>query len=133
MSDARLKILIVEDDEISRRFLEMIFRRSGEDLFFAETGRQAIEVFCDNPEIDLILLDARMPDISGYEVVQRIRMFNKEVVIMQTANVYPDAKEEAIALGCDDFIAKPVNPDRLRTKISQIFLARSGDNCSLLV
>lgn len=107
---ANLKILIVEDEEISTMLLNKIFDKVSNKVFHASTGIEAIATFQNHPDIDLILMDIRMPEMDGYEATRRIRQFNKEVVIIaQTAFGLSDDKEKAIAAGCTDYISKPIN------------------------
>jgi PAS domain S-box-containing protein len=109
-----LKILIVEDDEVSHILLENNLRKISKELLHAKTGIEAIEACKKNPDIDLILMDLRMPVLNGYEATRQIRQFNNEVVIIaQTAFALTGDREEAIELGCNDYITKPINKAEL--------------------
>ncbi|MEI6050009.1 MAG: response regulator, partial [Bacteroidota bacterium] len=75
----------------------------------------------NNPDIDLILMDIKMPDMNGYKATRKIRTFNKEaVIIMQTA-VVSDGKEKTIEAGCNDYILKPINKNLLYQIIKKYF------------
>ena len=105
-----LKILIVEDDEVSHILLANGLRNISKELLHAKTGVEAIEACKNNPDIDLILMDLRMPLMNGYEASRQIREFYKEVVIIaQTAFALVGDREEAIGSGCNDYISKPIN------------------------
>jgi CheY-like chemotaxis protein len=90
------------------------------DILKAGTGVEAVEVCRNNPDIDLILMDIRMPDMDGYEATRQIRQFNKDVVIIaQTAHGLMGDREKAIEAGCNDYLSKPVNRDKLLSLIQK--------------
>ncbi|MFH0761093.1 MAG: ATP-binding protein [Bacteroidota bacterium] len=110
-----LKVLIVEDDRISDLLiLSFLKRKISHSVLHSETGVEAIETCRNNPDLDLVLMDIKMPDMNGYEATRQIRQFNKEVVIIaQTAFGLSGDREKAIEAGCNDYIAKPFNKDEL--------------------
>jgi CheY-like chemotaxis protein/anti-sigma regulatory factor (Ser/Thr protein kinase) len=109
-----LKILIVEDDELSEILLTKIINEDYNDYLYVKNGVDAIEVCRKNPDIDLILMDIKVPEMDGYEVTRQIRQFNKDVIIIaQTAYGLIGDKEKAIAAGCNDYISKPIDKDLL--------------------
>lgn len=117
-----LKILIVEDDEESALLLELAVRLFGKEIVRVRTGVEAIEVCRNNPDIDLILMDIKMPDINGYETTMQIRKFNTNMVIIaQTAYALTGDREKAIEAGCDDYISKPINKDQLLVLVQKYF------------
>ena len=74
----------------------------------ARTGIEAIVACRNNPDIDLVLMDIKMPDMDGYEATMQIRQFNKDVIIIaQTAYALTTDREKAIEAGCNDYISKP--------------------------
>jgi len=110
----QLKILIVEDDEASELLLSKAVERFGNAILKVRTGVEAVEVCLNNVDIDLVLLDLKMPDMNGYEAARRIRQFNKDVIIIaQTAFGLLGDKEKAIEAGCNDYISKPILTDEL--------------------
>ncbi|MBN2614176.1 MAG: response regulator [Bacteroidales bacterium] len=114
-----LKILIVEDDEISEKYLVEILNKKENQLYFAHSGTVAVEMCRNMPDIDLILMDIKMPMMDGNEATRRIREFNQEVVIFaQTAYVQPRDKSKALKSGCNEFITKPVNKKKLHELIN---------------
>ena len=116
----KLKILIAEDDEISKMLVATIVKEICSEILVALSGSKAIEIFRDNPDIDLILMDIQMPDMNGYEATRRIRQFNTEVVIIaQTAFAQTGDREKSIAAGCNDYISKPLEIARLLALIDQ--------------
>lgn len=116
----KLKILIAEDDETSRDYLSILLNDISAELLDAKTGMEAVELCRNNKDLDLILMDIRMPDWNGYEATRRIRKFNKEVIIIaQTAYGLSGDKEKAIESGCNDYIAKPIIKNELLTLIQK--------------
>ena len=117
-SKPKLKVLIAEDDEPSRKYLSLILKDVCDEILEAETGTETVELCRNNEDIDLILMDIQMPGISGYEATRQIREFNFDVVIIaQTAYDQLDEKENAIKAGCNDYISKPVKKATLLQKI----------------
>jgi CheY-like chemotaxis protein len=114
------KILVVEDDDVSRLYFSQILEKYSAQLYFAKTGKEALQYFeMHNP--DIILMDIGLPDINGLEIVRIIRKTNKKVkIIAQTAFVMPDDKQKALEAGCNDFIAKPLQADLLFEKMTQL-------------
>jgi PAS domain S-box-containing protein len=106
----KLKILIVEDDEISHALITRTIQKISREVLHAITGVEAIEACRNNPDFDLVLMDIRMPRMNGLEATQQIRQFNKDVIIIaQTAYGFSGDSEKAIEAGCNDYIAKPIN------------------------
>ena len=105
-----LKILIVEDDEISYSLLSKTLQKISKELLHAITGVEAIEACRMHPDIDLVLMDIRMPKMDGNEATRQIRQFNKDLIIIaQTAYAFEGDREKAIVAGCNDYITKPIN------------------------
>lgn len=116
----KLKVLIVEDDENSEIYISLIVDAFSDEVLIARNGEEAIELCRNNPRIDLILMDVKMPLMNGYEATRMIRQFNKEVIIIaQTAFAFSGDKNKAIAAGCNDYITKPINKDELREMIKK--------------
>lgn len=113
------KILVAEDDYVSKIFLKEILTNQADELFFAETGAEALEMFeTHSPEV--ILMDLRLPDINGLDVVRKIRERNSKVyIIAQTAFAMSNDKQRAAEAGCNDYISKPINIDLLIQKINK--------------
>jgi PAS domain S-box-containing protein len=118
----KLKILIAEDDETSEILLEEIVSNFSKELLIARTGIEAVEICKQNPDIDLVLMDIRMPEMSGYEAISHIREFNKEVIIIaQTAYGLSGDREKAIESGANDYISKPIVKDVLQSLTLKYF------------
>ncbi len=114
LSNLKLNILIVEDDEISEALLCITVNDFCKEPLIARTGAEAVELCNQNPDLDLVLMDIKLPIFSGYEATRRIREFNKEVVIIaQTAYGLSSDQEKAIEIGCNDYISKPIDRAKL--------------------
>ncbi len=118
----KLKILIVEDDEISYSLLTRILQNVNCEIFHAITGFEAVKACRTNPGLDLILMDIRMPGMDGFEATRQIRQFNKDVIIIaQTAYAFTGDKEKALEAGCNSYITKPINKTLLTEIIKSYF------------
>jgi PAS domain S-box-containing protein len=118
----KLNILIAEDDEASEMLIDLIVKIFGNEILKARTGTEAVESCRQNPDIDLVLMDIRMPEMGGYEATRQIREFNKDVVIIaQTAYGLAGDKEKSIEAGCNDYIAKPIVKGELHALIKKYF------------
>lgn len=117
-----LKILVVEDDESSEMFLFTVLNKYCKEIINARNGFESIEICRNNPDIDLVLMDIRMPEMDGYEATRQIREFNKEcVIIAQTAFALSGDREKAIDAGCNDYIPKPIDIKLLKALIRKHF------------
>ena len=105
----KLIILIVEDDPVGLQFLKALLSQYDAEIFTAENGLAAVETMKNNQNINIILMDLRMPVMDGYEATRQIREFNKQVIIIaQTAFALSGDREKAINAGCNDYISKPI-------------------------
>lgn len=115
-------ILVAEDDEVNYRFIEAIFADTHAQLIHVHDGKQAVELCKTIGKIDLILMDIKMPEKSGYEAIKEIKKFRKEIpIIAQTAYTFKEDKAKCIAAGCDDYISKPIDIELLISKIGRFF------------
>ncbi|MCK4922276.1 MAG: PAS domain S-box protein [Bacteroidales bacterium] len=118
----KLNILIAEDDETSEIYLDALVEDISKKILHAKNGNETIELCRENKDIDLILMDIKMPEMGGYEATLKIREFNKDVIIIaQTAYSLTGDREKAIEVGCNDYIAKPINKKELMEKIDKYF------------
>jgi CheY-like chemotaxis protein len=118
----QLKILIVEDDAISKLLITIAVKPYSKEILKVSTGTEAIEVCLNNPDIDLVMMDINMPKMDGYEATKKIREFNKDLVIIaQTANGMQSDRDNAIAAGCTDYISKPINISSLNGLLHKYF------------
>ncbi|MGD2034310.1 MAG: response regulator, partial [Bacteroidales bacterium] len=112
--------LIAEDDDNSYAYLKEILYKTNVRLVRAVNGNEVVEAVKFSDDIDLVLMDIRMPYKNGYEAAKEIKsMYPKLPVIAQTASAMEGDKEKSILAGCDDYITKPLNPGNLLAKIQQ--------------
>jgi two-component system, cell cycle response regulator DivK len=116
------RLLIVEDSDLNRDLLVQIFE-SSYDLVVASDGESAVEVAAvEQP--DLILMDIGLPLLNGLEAVRTIRETGSRTpIIAVSSRVMPGDRERALAAGCDDFMAKPID-DELLVELVQRHLTR---------
>jgi len=118
----KLKLLLVEDDEVSEYLLDVAVAQYCKEVLKARTGIEAVELARLHADIDLILMDIRMPEMGGYEATRHIRQFNPNVVIIaQTAFGLAGDRDRAIEAGCNDYLAKPINMEELEALIHKYF------------
>ncbi len=116
----KLKVLIAEDDETSMYYLKLILKKMANDIIAVNTGIDAVEACRNNPDIDLVLMDIKMPLMGGLEATEMIREFNQEIIIIaQTAYAQSNDSKIALEAGCNDYIAKPIDNELLRKMIHQ--------------
>ncbi len=114
MPHKKLKFLIAEDDKPAQIYFSAVLKEYSLETLIANSGAEAIKMVRENPDIDLILMDIKMPDIDGNSATKEIRKFNKDVIIIaQTANALASDKETALKAGCNDYIIKPVAKKKL--------------------
>jgi hypothetical protein len=117
-----LKILIAEDDGDSAILISKVVGKFCKEVLFAQTGEEVVEVCRNHHDIDLVLMDIKMPVFDGYEATRQIRQFNKNVVIIaQTAYALIGDSEKAISSGCNDYISKPIKRDQLLKLLQRYF------------
>jgi PAS domain S-box-containing protein len=119
-------ILIAEDDETNYYYLNaLLTRETGANILHASTGREAINLYKANPDIALILMDMKMPDIDGFEATRQIKLLNRNVnIIAITAYAMSGDEERIISAGCDGYLSKPLNKRMLLEKIEEFISIR---------
>ena len=111
------RILIVDDERSMREMLAILLRREGHDVVTAENGRTALDLI-GRRSFDVIVSDARMPDIDGLDVLRQARAANPSVIaIMVTAYGSPDLIRGVETLGVNDYVEKPFNTEVLKFRI----------------
>jgi PAS domain S-box-containing protein len=119
-SGKNLKILIVEDDDSSFIYLSALLKKVECEIHRTIGGKEAVAFARQNKDIDLILMDIRLPELGGHDATREIRGFNKEVPIMaQTAHALQGDRQKALDAGCNDYIAKPVKKEELMRLIEK--------------
>jgi DNA-binding response OmpR family regulator len=121
------RILIVEDERAVARGLEYALQDEGFIVLYAETGREALEL-ARTQDPNLILLDLRLPDISGFDVCRQLRQEGKrQPILMLTALDEPVDKVLGLELGADDYVVKPYNLRELIARIRALLRRAYGE------
>ena len=106
--------LLVEDNQVNRMFVRRVLERAGMTVVEATHGGEAVEFFRHGKVADLIVMDMQMPVMDGFEAVRQLRDSGCQVPILAlTANVLSEERERCLAVGCDDFLGKPVRVHNL--------------------
>ncbi len=115
------KILIVEDDPDCSMLLQLYLEKCNVEFLLAYNGKEAVEICKNNEDIDIILMDIQMAVMDGNEAIAQIKRFRKNLpIIVQTAYPLDGEKEKSFKSGCDDYIAKPIDPEKLYDKIHKL-------------
>jgi len=113
-------LLIAEDEPTNYKFIQKALEKTNINLLWAKNGLETFEMVQDNNNIDLVLMDIRMPLMDGYEATKKIKEFNKNIpIIAQTAYALDYEKEEILKAGCNDYISKPFTVHELLTVINK--------------
>lgn len=113
------KILIVEDNELSRDMLSRRLRRKGYEVLVATDGQEGIAM-AQRELPDLVLMDLSLPDLDGWEATRRLKTDSKTAnipVIALTAHAMSGDREKALDAGCDEYDTKPIDLRRLLSKM----------------
>ena len=128
----KLNILVVDDETRMRILVKDFLVKAGFDVIEAEDGCKALDLFYEDKDIALIVLDVMMPKMDGWEVCKEIRESSKVPIIMLTARGDERDELQGFQLGVDEYIAKPFSPKILVARIEAI-LRRSrklpGEDC----
>ncbi len=113
-------ILIVEDDLNSHELFLIVLRKTKAVIISAYDGMDAIKMVKDYAQIDLVLMDLKMPILSGFDATKQIKKIRPNLtVIAQSAHALLGDKEKALQAGCDDFLTKPIKKDVLFELLSR--------------
>lgn len=114
------KILIVEDVETNMLFFKAALSRTGATLLWAMDGFESIDICQDDPDISLILMDLRMPNLDGFKATKTIKSFRPNLpVIAQTTFTDEVDTDRLYEAGCDDYLSKPIRFDDLLNSIGK--------------
>ncbi len=116
------RILLVEDNEMNRDMLSRRLTRKGFEVETAVDGREGVEM-AKTGEYDLILMDMSLPEIDGWEATRQLRAApdtERTPIVALTAHAMAGDREKALEAGCDDYDTKPIELDRLLSKINAL-------------
>lgn len=124
-----LKVLVVDDEARMRKLVRDFLNVKGFQVLEAENGEQAVDLFFQQKDIALIILDVMMPKMDGWEVCRTIRQYSQVPIIMLTARGEERDELQGFNLGVDEYISKPFSPKILVARVEAI-LRRSKMNAS---
>ncbi len=115
-------ILIVEDEEVNYLYLEALIEEFEDYIktIHAKHGQEAVKICKDNSDIDLVLMDIKMPVMNGYEATKLIKKIHPKLpIVAQTAYTTKEDKDKAKEAGCDNFISKPISGKTMNSIINK--------------
>jgi CheY-like chemotaxis protein len=116
-------ILVAEDEETNYELIKAALHKTKVVLIWAVNGAEAVDICKANKNIDLVLMDIRMPKMNGYEATKKIKSFRKELpVIALTAYAMAEDGAKSIEAGCDEYFSKPIRPSKLLAAIDKFFV-----------
>lgn len=116
----KCKILVVDDESRMRKLVRDFLTRNDYEVIEAGDGSEALDIFFEEKNIDLILLDVMMPKLDGWEVCKEIRAYSKIPIIMLTAKADEKDELQGFRLGVDEYISKPFSPKILVARVEAI-------------
>ena len=120
------KIMVVDDDTRIRKLVKDFLEKDHFYVLEASNGEEAMDLFYDNPDTALVLLDVMMPDMDGWQVLREIRETSKVPIIMLTARADERDELKGFELGVDEYIAKPFSPKILMARVEAILRRTKG-------
>ncbi len=117
-----LRVLLAEDNKVNQRVAAKILESRGHAVFLADTGRQAVDLF-QKEAVDVILMDLQMPEMDGIEATRAIRRMEAgghTPIVALTAHAMTTDRERCLSAGMDDYLSKPINPERLIATVEQV-------------
>lgn len=125
-------ILIADDEEVLRDLLQDILEKEGYIVLSAKDGAEALEIFFETEDIDLIILDVLMPKMDGWKVLAEIRDYSNVPIIMLTALSTSKDEIEGLTGGADDYIAKPFSYEVLLARVNAQFRRNNIEQTELM-
>ena len=122
----KLKVLVVDDESRMRKLVRDFLIKKDFDVYEAEDGEKAVDIFFEEKDIALIILDVMMPHMDGWETCRQIRAYSQVPIIMLTAK--SDERDELLGfeLGVDEYISKPFSPKILVARVEAILRRTTG-------
>lgn len=124
----KIKILVVDDEARMRKLVKDFLSIKGYQVLEAGDGEEAVDLFFQQKDIALILLDVMMPKMDGWEVVKTIRKYSQVPIIMLTARGEESDELQGFNLGVDEYISKPFSPKILVARVEAILRRSNGGN-----
>ena len=125
-----IKILVVDDESRMRKLVKDFLEREGFEVLEAGDGMEAMEIFYEEKEIALIILDVMMPKMDGWQVCREVRQSSKVPIIMLTARSEERDELQGFDLGIDEYISKPFSPKILVARVEAVLRRTHGIDAS---
>lgn len=122
MSSKKFTILIAEDEEYNYQLIEIFLTDQGYKLLHARNGKEAVDLYRENPDTSVVLMDIKMPVMDGKMALAEIRKLSNVPVIAQTAYALEHERQYFLSIGFDDYISKPLKKELLLEKINNFLL-----------
>lgn len=126
------KILVVDDESRIRKIIRDFLVREGYVVCEAEDGEAALDIFCSNNDIDLIIMDVMMPKMDGWQLCKEVRKLSKVPILMLTAKSEEQDELKGFELGVDEYISKPFSPKILTARVNALLRRTTGDGEEIL-
>ena len=126
------KILVVDDESRIIKIIRDFLVREGYVVCEAEDGEAALDIFCSNNDIDLIIMDVMMPKMDGWQLCKEVRKLSKVPILMLTAKSEEQDELKGFELGVDEYISKPFSPKILTARVNALLRRTTGDNEEIL-
>lgn len=114
------KVLFADDEERMRKLLSDFLKKEGYTTICAQNGREALDLFNENEDISLVILDVMMPELDGWDVCREIRKTSRIPIIMLTARDQEADELQGFELGADEYISKPFSPPILIARVNAL-------------
>lgn len=120
-----ITVLIVEDDKFSARYLDTVLRKHGIRPLIVGRASEGFQLLRKHPEIALVLMDIQLPEMNGYDATRQIKAeFPQIPVIAQSANVFDDDRQKCLDAGCNDYISKPIQLEKLISLLKKYLITK---------
>ncbi len=127
MENMNIKILVVDDESRMRKLVRDFLTREGYTVLEAGDGMEAMDIFYEDKDIALVILDVMMPKMDGWQVCREIRESSKAPIIMLTARSEERDELQGFDLGVDEYISKPFSPKILVARVNAILRRTLGN------
>ena len=126
------RLLLVEDEDHIRKIVKMNLELEGYEVVTADNGKKALDII-EGQHFDLLLLDIMLPEISGLQICEQVRLKNKDVgIIIVSAKDAPSNRVEGLKLGADDYLTKPFNLEELLLRVKNLLRRTNEEQKSAL-
>ena len=118
-------ILIVEDDYVCSQLIKELLIDSEAEILHALTAAKSIEIIASRKKVDLVLMDIQLPDMNGLQATNQIKSINPTIpVVIQTAYAFESYMQKSKEAGCDAFLVKPIDPQKLFDTIKKLLVKK---------